>query len=262
MRAARNLTVLSVVAALALSALPVEAAQRRERRDGEGASRGDHSSAGERRAAPLGSDNAERRPGPESPVNQDLVVVAPNVVVQGRGSRGSALRAHRGPVFRPPPYRFSHPYYTFRPQVSIGLGLWAGHAVPFPRLGHVVPYGYAVPYAYPAPYAVPYPVPYPAPYPSSSYPAQAPSASINAAPSTPAYGGVSIDITPIDAEVWVDGGYAGPAGDFGPQAQPLTLEVGVHRLEMRAPGYLPLAFNVTITPGYVIPYQGVLQPAP
>ncbi len=33
-------------------------------------------------------------------------------------------------------------------------------------------------------------------------------------------------------------------------------------IEVRAPGYRPLAFDVTISSGYVVPYQGVLQPGP
>ena len=56
-------------------------------------------------------------------------------------------------------------------------------------------------------------------------------------PVPPAYGGVSIEVTPSDAEVWVDGGYAGRADDFGPQARPLTLAAGLHRIELRAPGF-------------------------
>ncbi len=56
-------------------------------------------------------------------------------------------------------------------------------------------------------------------------------------------------MTPNDAEVWVDGGYAGRADDFGPQARPLTLATGVHRVELRAPGYQPLAFDVNVAAG-------------
>jgi hypothetical protein len=97
------------------------------------------------------------------------------------------------------------------------------------------------------------------PYGSSGYPAQAP-ATVTAAPG--AYGGLSFEITPSNAQVFVDGGYAGEVSDFGPYAQPLTLTPGLHRIAVQAPGYIPLVFDVTITAGPVIPYHGVLQPGP
>jgi hypothetical protein len=183
--------------------------------------------------------------------------------------------------YGPPPgyYRprvvFPRPYYSFRPRLSIGFGVQVGFPVPFPAWAYGSPYPYPAPYAYPYPggyptgypYPVPYPVPDPSPYPvpygsTPGYPAQAPPGTVAVTPGAAAYGGVSLDISPADAEVYVDGGYAGRAGDFGPQAQPLTLTVGVHRIEVRAPGHRPLSFDVTITSGHVVPYQGVLQPGP
>ena len=80
------------------------------------------------------------------------------------------------------PVYYPRPYYAFRPQLSIGFGLWAGFPVPYPTFGFsvgygtpvVAAYGYPAPYGYPVPgygsaYPVPYPVPppYPVPYPAA-----------------------------------------------------------------------------------------------
>jgi hypothetical protein len=301
----RAFTILGLVTALALAALPADGAQRGGRRGGRGAQPAQAAPPPDtgRHAVPRGAPGGGPPGSPADQPGRGVVVAAPPAGVQHDGRWPSGYRSpeyrpypgpvygsyrqpvsgpYRGPVYGAyrgriyaPPYRYAHPYYAFRPRVSIGVGFWAGFAVPFPRFayGGVYPYpGYSYPgaYGYASPYPVPYPVPYPAPspypapgYPGAGSPAQTPPpAGITAVPGTPAYGGVSIEVMPRDAEVWVDGGYAGPAEDFGPQARPLTLTAGGHRIELRAPGYLPLGFDVTITPGYVVPYQGTLQPEP
>ncbi len=48
-------------------------------------------------------------------------------------------------------------------------------------------------------------------------------------------------------------------GDFGPNAQPLTLRAGNYRVEIQANGYDPVMFDVNVMPGQVIPYRGVLR---
>jgi len=283
---ARTFTTLGIVAALGITA---QADQGR----GRGSARGERGSAsaerGDRRGPPAAPAPRVAPPRSAVPRGGPPVTVAPP-----RGGAGpivtlpGATAQHRaGPYYPPPIYRgyrnypapryygpapryyrphirLARPYYSFRPRVSLGFGVWVGFPVPFPAWASVAPYPSA--YPYPVPYPVPYPSPYPSPYPvptgSAGYPAQAPAGSVTVAPGQPAYGGVSLEITPPDAELWVDGGYAGRAGDFGPQAQPLTLTVGVHHVEVRAPGYRPLAFDVTVSAGYVVPYQGVLQPGP
>jgi archaellum component FlaG (FlaF/FlaG flagellin family) len=72
-------------------------------------------------------------------------------------------------------------------------------------------------------------------------------------------GGVSFEISPSDAEVFVDGNYVGTVDQFGPQTEPLQLTPGRHRIELRAQGMRPMAFDTTITVGQVIPYRGALQ---
>ena len=82
------------------------------------------------------------------------------------------------------PRRFYQPYYTFRPRVRLGFGLWVGFPAAYPYYydePYYSPYGYPDPYA-PYPYpstsygypATPYPPAYPSQYPSS-YPPQYPS---------------------------------------------------------------------------------------
>jgi hypothetical protein len=109
---------------------------------------------------------------------------------------------------------------------------------------------------------VPYPAPYATPsYPATGYPnspAQAPQSSVSVSPGQEQYGGISFEITPADAEIYVDGSYMGRVSDFSPTSQPLTLNPGVHRVEVRAAGYRSLAYDVTITAGQVVPFQGSL----
>ena len=72
------------------------------------------------------------------------------------------------------------------------------------------------------------------------------------------YGGISFDIQPYDAEIYIDGHYAGCVADYSPYEGPLTLAAGRHWIELRAPGYRRLSFEITVVPGQVIPYRGSL----
>ena len=74
------------------------------------------------------------------------------------------------------------------------------------------------------------------------------------------YGGISLDITPGDATVWVDGTIVGAAQNFSPSEAPLTLAPGVHQVVIGKPGYHSRTFESEITAGQVLPYQGTLQP--
>ena len=78
--------------------------------------------------------------------------------------------------------------------------------------------------------------------------------------SAPIYGGVALEMSLYDADVYVDGTYAGRVEDFDGSKQPLTLVPGTHRIEVQAPGYAPLTFDVGVQAGQVIPYRGDLQP--
>ena len=137
------------------------------------------------------------------------------------------------------PY-YSRPYYSFRPRFSLGFGLWLGYPVTYP---------YDV-------YGYPYPSTYP--YPDASYPYS--SGSVNVAPRTnPASGGLSFEISPATAEVYVDGEYAGVVSDFTPNMPPLGLTPGRHRIEVRENGFETMAFDANIVAGQVLPFQGTMQ---
>jgi hypothetical protein len=215
------------------------------------------------------------------------VRVAPRGVVVGPHG-GVASAGYYHPYYRP--------YYAFHPHVSIGFGIWAGYPVAWPYYGYG--YGYGYPYGYSYPYAAyPYPYGYPAAsygYPASSYPPSnypqssyppsnypqsgyPPSGYPESGSPTgttgtvgvqqggqqggqqTSSGGVSFEITPGTAAIFVDGTYVGTAANFGPTSQPLGLAPGRHHIEIRASGFQDLAFDADITPGQVIPYQGTLE---
>jgi hypothetical protein len=130
------------------------------------------------------------------------------------------------------PYYFSRAYYSFSPWFSIGFGISIGYPVSYPYayLGTYRPrvYGYY----------------------DGSYTVTA---------GVPVYGGVSFDIQPSDADVWVDGDYVGTVGTFTPYGEPLTLTPGQHRIVVQREGFRAMEWEVTIEPGQVVPYRGAMQ---
>jgi hypothetical protein len=66
------------------------------------------------------------------------------------------------------------------------------------------------------------------------------------------YGGVRITDAPREAQVFVDGYYAGIVDDFDGVFQHVNLEAGEHRIEVHAPGLEPIAFDVMVQPGRTI----------
>jgi hypothetical protein len=129
-----------------------------------------------------------------------------------------------------------------QPRFFIGFGLYAGMPIPYPVAFGYPAYVYGSPVYAPPPYGSP---------------------SVTATPPPPnSYGGISFDITPDNAEISIDGSLVGPALDFSPTRQPLTLTPGRHHVEIQAPGMTPLAFDVDVLAGEVIPYRGALQPQP
>jgi hypothetical protein len=173
------------------------------------------------------------------------------------------------------PITFYRPYYTFRPRVHAAFGLWVGYPVVY-TAPYYVPY-YA-PYAYPAPYPYPpaaYPYP-PASYPPSSalayppyqQPSYPPTSAPPASDRSPGaagnvavqanMGGLSFQITPQSADVFIDGGFVGTVGQFTPASQPLGVPAGHHRVEIRSDGFRTMVFDVDIIAGQVVPYQGAM----
>jgi hypothetical protein len=171
--------------------------------------------------------------------------VQPNVVVPGHAVPRAVPRSYAYPAhpYTAHPYVVHpyHPYvvapyyrpYVFHPYFSVGFGFWAGYPVPYT-------------------YAYPYPVPV--------YGYGAPSTDVTVGPSSTQYGGVSLEVTPADASVSVDGGYAGVVRDFDGTEHTLTLASGRHHIEISAAGFQPMSFDVDTVPGQIVPYRGDLQP--
>ena len=72
-------------------------------------------------------------------------------------------------------------------------------------------------------------------------------------------GSLKLKIKPRQAEVYVDGYSVGVVDDFDGMFQRLHLDSGTHRIEVRAPGFEPLEFEVRITPEHTTTYTGELK---
>jgi hypothetical protein len=75
-------------------------------------------------------------------------------------------------------------------------------------------------------------------------------------------GGLRLKVKPSDAEVFVDGYYAGIVDEFDNIFQQLRLESGPHRIEIRKDGFEPLTVEVRILPDRTTTYRGELRAAP
>lgn len=73
-------------------------------------------------------------------------------------------------------------------------------------------------------------------------------------------GRLRLKVKPVEAEVFVDGYYAGRVDDFDGLFQRLHVETGPHRIEIREEGYEPLIFDVRVLPDRTITYEGELKP--
>ncbi|HUR34453.1 MAG TPA: PEGA domain-containing protein [Vicinamibacterales bacterium] len=157
---------------------------------------------------------------------------------RGRAVRRGPSRAGRSTIIVAPPYR---PFY-YRPyRPGVALGLYYG----YPWYGGSYAYGYGYPYG---PYGYGYGYPSYGYYGRTGYAVRA-------------YGGVRIAMPQRDAEVYVDGYYAGVVDDFDGTLQQVNLEPGPHNIEVRADGFEPVAFDVNVEPGRTITYRAALRPA-
>jgi hypothetical protein len=73
-------------------------------------------------------------------------------------------------------------------------------------------------------------------------------------------GRLRLQVKPRDAEVYIDGYYAGVVDDFDGRFQGANLEAGGYAIEVRAPGFEPLQFDIRVTPGRTTTYRGELLP--
>lgn len=71
-------------------------------------------------------------------------------------------------------------------------------------------------------------------------------------------GELRLQVRPRHAEVYVDGYFAGMVDEFDGMLQGLRLEEGAYSIEIAAPGFEPLVFDVRIYPGRKVTYRGDL----
>jgi hypothetical protein len=77
------------------------------------------------------------------------------------------------------------------------------------------------------------------------------------APAPPLTGRLQLAVAAgSDAQLYVDGYYMGTLADADDGVE---LETGPHAVEIRAPGFDPLRFSVSINPGRTITYRGTLN---
>jgi hypothetical protein len=72
---------------------------------------------------------------------------------------------------------------------------------------------------------------------------------------------VRIDVEPKDAQVYVDGYFAGVVDDYNGIFQHLTLRPGPHLIEIRKTGYVSLAVELNLYPGQSVTYRRTMEPS-
>ena len=73
-----------------------------------------------------------------------------------------------------------------------------------------------------------------------------------------ATGGLSFDIEPADAAVFVGWAIRGERRDYAPDREPLLLRFGGYTVELRAEGYGTVRFPVSVSMGEVMPFKSTL----
>ncbi len=77
-----------------------------------------------------------------------------------------------------------------------------------------------------------------------------------------AEGSIKLKVKPREASVFVDGYYVGIVDDFDGLFQRLHVAAGPHRVEISAPGYETLSFDVRVPEDETVTYRGELQKLP
>jgi hypothetical protein len=108
------------------------------------------------------------------------------------------------------------------------------------------------------PYFVPFAVsPYPYSY-VEGEPAPAPAPSFPADDDEP-YGFLRLRVQPRNADVYVDGALSGTVDDFGGTGERM-LRAGPHRIEIMAPGFATLTFDVRVPANDTVTFSRELDP--
>jgi hypothetical protein len=212
-----------LVAGIALIATPSFAQRHSRRSGGEG---------GRRESA----ERAQPRRGGEARGRSERHV---------ESHRGRDDRAHRGDDHRSSGNRtLSYRSYGYRPYV------YRSYVRPYGYRPHGYRPGWSMNLYFGRPYSA---YGYPAyGYPSAGY------GYYSIAPGL-AYGSVRIVDAPRDAQVLVDGYYAGVVDDYDGVFQHLNLESGSHRIEIEGQGFPPIAFDVRVEVGRTITYHAHIR---
>ena len=178
--------------------------------------------------------------GPAAPVSGPRGAVADTVRPAYPGRSGAVITeaAITAAVSRPHrPYYYGYPYYG--PYYGPSFGFSFSYGYP----GFYGSYGYGYPY-----YGYPSYGPY--------YPGY-----VAVAPGRP-YGAVRLDLPERDAQVFVDGAYAGVVDNFDGRTQSRASSPARIRFELRLDGFQSTSFNVSVAPGGTVTYRTPLRPAP
>ena len=236
-----------------------------ERRDDGGRSSGASTarSGGDTRSSGGDRHAAERRPVAERPVaetrrddgaNRRYAVpkarepYAPPIVAR---SRPAVVNVYNASYYRPryyaPAYyhNWARSYYRWSP---VGYAPWPliYSSIGFSNFGFYTAFGTTYPGPGPYPYAYPYAYPPSSPWQITS----------------PDIGGIRLKIRPRDAQVFVDGYYAGLVDDFDGTFQSLRIEQGGHKIEIHMPGFEDLELDVHVQPGRTITLSETMRPRP
>ncbi len=198
----------------------------------------------QRRAAPRGGRPQGDNPRVGTAVPRDQARRATPPPARGNGGENRADDRNRNggrTIYARPPV-YNNYYYYPRRSYPYGYGAFG--------LG----YFYYDPYAwYPGSYsAYSYSAGgygYPGYYPGRAY-------------SSFDMGQLRLRVSPRQAQVFVDGYFAGEVDDYDGIAQALKLEEGTYHIEIVAPGYETLEFDTRIIPGQKIQYRGDLRRIP
>jgi len=151
-----------------------------------------------------------------------------------------------------PNRQYNNRSYTYRPYNYYGSRSYVYPYRPY-RYSYAVPFGYR-PYGYRPGWSLNlyFGRPYGYAYPGYGY---GPAYGYYSVVPGRLYGAVRIVDAPRDAQVFVDGYYAGVVDDYDGVFQHLNLEPGEHRIEIEAPGWPPTGFDVRVVPGETITYH-------
>ena len=72
-------------------------------------------------------------------------------------------------------------------------------------------------------------------------------------------GSLRLKIKPREAQVYVDGYFVGEIDSFDGAFQKLGIDAGSHKIEVKAPGFEAVTFDVVITPNETVTYKGELR---